>query len=212
MKKPKRDISNLEAPEQAEEICAEIRRERDEEERVIMEKALKERERLLAEASTEAEKRRASILAGAGKDIEHIKERIFSTVSMEKKRIHLDAKANYIKDIFDGVRREAQAFRGKKDYTAFLKKVILEGLEVIGREKAVILYSRLDGAIFNDSFAKDIRASSGGRELEFRQAPFSDTGVMMESADKRLSFDNRFEARLKRRYDELYMDLAKEAF
>ena len=48
--------------------------------------------------------------------------------------------------------------------------------------------------------------------VEFKKSDFSEIGVIVQSQDGRLLFDNRFSARLKRAYDEIYMKLLKEAF
>jgi vacuolar-type H+-ATPase subunit E/Vma4 len=48
--------------------------------------------------------------------------------------------------------------------------------------------------------------------LKFNKADFSDLGVIVNSIDGRIMYDNRFLARLERVKEEVYMELLKESF
>lgn len=198
----KRDISKINI-ENADEICSSIRDESSEEERILLGKAEKEKERILSEAAGEAKRQADAISSAAQKEIELIKEKIFSTVAMEKKRVSLEGKSLFASDVITAVNREAEKFRAGKDYTRFIRGAILEGIGVVDDEKAQVFYSHLDEAVI--SSIKDIPA-------EFKSSDFNEIGVIVQSRDGRLLFDNRFSARLKRAYDEIYIKLIKEAF
>ncbi|MDP3730262.1 MAG: V-type ATP synthase subunit E family protein [Candidatus Omnitrophota bacterium] len=189
--------------ERAEEICSRIREESSEEAELLLGKANKERERILSEASKEADARAGTILSAAEKEAADKRERAFSTVTMEKRRVDLEARSLFIEDVIAAVKREAEKFRGSPDYVKFLREAILEGVGIIDDKKAQVFYSHLDEGViaqFNDL------------DVEFKIGDFNDIGVIVQSQDDRLLFDNRFSARLKRAYDEIYMKLLKEAF
>jgi len=187
----------------ADELCLKIREESFGEEQLLLDKANKEKERILSEAVKEAERQTSACLFAAENEIARIRERIFSIVTMERKRIFLEGKSLFITDVFAGVKQEAENFRSDKDYAKFLKEAILEGIEIVDSSNAQVFYSYLDeGAI---SLVKDL-------PVEFKKSTFSEIGVIVQSRDGRLLFDNRFSARLKRAYDEIYMKLLKEAF
>ncbi|MDP2923179.1 MAG: hypothetical protein Q8O30_05595, partial [Candidatus Omnitrophota bacterium] len=87
---------------------------------------------------------------------------------------------------------------------------------VIDEQKVDIFYSFLDEGIFSDVFIKDIQEACRKKfrkdiSLTFQKNDFKDIGVLANSADKRLMYDNRFLLRLKRMYDDIYMQLLKEA-
>ncbi|MDO8535864.1 MAG: V-type ATP synthase subunit E family protein [Candidatus Omnitrophota bacterium] len=200
--KSKKDLSNINI-ENAEEICSSIKRESSEEAQLLLDKANKERERILSEASVEADARSQAIFSAAEKELAEKRERIFSTVTMEKRRIDLEAKSLFIADVIAAVKKEAQNFRGAKDYVKFLRKAILEGVKIIDDKKAQVFYSHLDESVI---------AQLNDINVEFKKGDFTDIGVIVQSQDGRLLFDNRFAGRLKRAYDEIYMKLLKEAF
>ena len=197
-----KDASKINS-ENAEEICSMIRAESSEEAKLLLDKAHKERERILSEASREAQRRTRAVLLAAEKDAEMKRARIFSTIIMEKRRVDLEAKSLFIADVIAAVKREAENFRGSLDYVKFLREAVLEGIKIVDDKKTQVFYSHLDeGPIsrFNDL------------PVEFKKSDFSEIGVIVQSQDGRLLFDNRFSARLKRAYDEIYMKLLREAF
>jgi vacuolar-type H+-ATPase subunit E/Vma4 len=200
--KNKRDVSKI-SGENAEEICSRIRGESSEEAEFLLGKAHKERERILSEASGQARARTQAILSAAEKETARTKDRIFSTVTMEKRRAYLEAKSLFIADVVAAVKREAEDFRGSKDYVKFLREAVLEGIKIVDDKKAQVFYSHIDeGPI---SQVSDLPA-------EFKKSDFGEIGVIVQSQDGRLLFDNRFSARLKRAYDKIYTKLLKEAF
>lgn len=203
--------------ENADEICAKIKEEADEEVEFVLEKASKEKERILSEAAKDTREKSSAILAKTDREIERISEKIFSTVNIEKKRTVLDEKNRFIQDVFSAVREKAGNFHKDKSYPEFLKKAILEGLDVVDVPHTEIFYSFIDDDIVNNEFIKDIENSAQARarkdiSINFKREDFKDIGVIVQSQDGRLFFDNRFSARLKRIYDDLYMELLKEAF
>ena len=189
--------------ENADEICSKIREESSEEAQLILSKADKEKGRILSEASKGAESNAQAILSAAEKAMEQNRERIFSTVTMEKRRVHLEAESLFIDDVIAAVKREAENFRGSKDYVNFLREAILEGIKVVDSEKAQVFYSRLD---------EEAISQISDLSVKFKKSDFVDIGVMVQSEDNRLLFDNTFSAKLRRAHDEIYSKLLKEAF
>ena len=198
----KKDVSKING-ENAGEICSRIREESSGEAEFLLGKAHKERERILSEASKEAQGRARAILSAAEKESAQMRERIFSTVTILKRRVDLEAKSLFIADVVAAVKREAENFRGSLDYVKFLREAVLEGIRIVDDKKAQVFYSHLDEGVisqFNDL------------PVEFKKSDSGEIGVIVQSQDGRLLFDNRFSARLKRAYDEIYMKLLKEAF
>lgn len=210
--------------ESADSICEKINEEADSQSADILSMAEKEAERILNEARVEAEEKKNIILKDLDIELGKMKERAVSIVSLEKKRIFLEEKNNYAQDVFRSVKKMAEEFRSSPKYRDFLIKSILEGVRVIDKEELTVIYSYLDGKLFNDGFIKEIKSSckekySKNISLELKVDEFQDKkhvgqdiGVIVRSKDGGLIFDNRFSARLKRVYNEVYMQLVKEAF
>jgi vacuolar-type H+-ATPase subunit E/Vma4 len=95
-------------------------------------------------------------------------------------------------------------------------QAIVEGMEVLDVNQGVVYYAAADEHIFNDGFMKKVserlrRAMNRECSLTLNKSDFNDIGVIVNSPDGRMMYDNRFDARLSRMYEDIYMDLLKGA-
>lgn len=187
------------------EICARIKKEADAEVSYILNKANKEAVKIIEESKKSAGQQKEEVIFSLEKELGKTRERIYSTLNLEKKRIVLEEKTKVVEQVIEQARQMASKFRQEKGYAEFLQQAVLEGIKVIGTEKAVVLYSSLDKKLIHDQLKNKL-------PYMFQKGEFSDIGVIVQSSDGRLIYDNRFEARLKREYDDLYMRLLREAF
>jgi V/A-type H+/Na+-transporting ATPase subunit E len=202
--------------ENAQELCEKIRQDGDYEVGSILSRAKKEADAIAEEGRKQAEKKAQELAKETDKDTAKIKEKIFSTLSMEKKRIILEDKNSLLAKVLERVKKLAEEFRRSKDYPDFLASAVLEGAKVIDAPEIDIQYSQADAKIFTEGFAAKMQALCGeklGRKqvMKFQSAGFEDIGVIVRSLDGRLSYDNRFISRLNRVYDEVYMELLRGA-
>ena len=194
--------------EDAGEICRKIIEDATSQADSMLTSAEKEKSKILEEANHEAENKKKEALKKNDIEIEKMKQKIFSTLNLEKKKLFLEEKSRFIETVLEKVREIAAEFRQNQGYKTFLEKAISEGVEVIGEKEVDILYSGLDEKIIKGDFIKNIN----GIALEFKKSDFKDIGVIIQSKDSRLIYDNTFSARFKRLYDDIYMDLLKGAF
>lgn len=193
--------------EDAEEICKRIVDDAASQARDILANSQKERSRIIEGANVEAENRVQEIRKKSETEIEKLKQKIFSTLNLEKKKLFLEEKNSFIEAIFENVKALAQEFRKGNGYREFLEKAILEGARIIGQDEVEVLYSSLDEKIIKEDLVKN----RYGVKFEFKKSDFKDIGVIVQSKDSRLLYDNRFLARFKRAYDETYMRLLRES-
>lgn len=201
----------------AEEMCRKISGEANQQVQNIIGRAQQEADKILRSGRQAAEEKKAILLKTAERDLEKLKDRIFSTINLEKKRVTLAEKNNFIEEIMREVRALAEGFRNSKDYAGYLKKAVLEGVKVVDNEYVEVLYAAPDEKLFNENLHREIVAASQSRgkkniTLDFQKSSFSDPGVMVQSKDGHLMYDNRFKARLARMQEEIYMELMKESF
>lgn len=194
--------------EDAEEICRKIIEDAASQADSMLANAKKERSAVLQEGNLEAENKKKEILKKSEVEIEKIKQKIFSTLNLEKKKFFLEEKSRFIETALEKVRGMAMEFRKNPGYKKFLEKAVSEGIKVVDEGEVEILYSGLDEEIIKDDFMKDVK----GTALRFKKSDFKDIGVIVQSKDSRLIYDNTFSARFKRLYDEIYMDLLKGVF
>jgi len=203
--------------ENADLICAKINQDADEEVRAILEKAGKDAEKVLAQARKSAEEKRRAILKDLEQEIQKSREKILSSLNLEKKRLLLGEKDKFVQSVLSEVRKKAQDLRKDSGYPEFLENAIIEGIEVIEENKAEIYYSYLDEHLFNEGFINKIekacsRVLKTDCRVKFNKADFNDLGVIVNSTDGRMMYDNRILARLERAKEEIYMELLKESF
>jgi len=203
--------------ENAEEICSLIRKDAQAEVAIVLERARKETEKVLAQAQSQAEQKKQAILKGLDSDIQKLKDKILSSLTLEKKRLVLSEKDKFVQAVIEAAKNEAAGFRASPGYPAFLEKAIIEGIKVIGDSHIEVYYSALDEQLIQEGFIKKIENGCSAAikrqcALKFHKADFQDPGVIVYSADGRMIFDNRFSARLKRLNEEISMELLKGSF
>jgi len=175
----------------------------------LLERARKDTEAIREKARREADEKVRQERGQLERELEKLKEKIFSTINLEKKRVLLEGKNTLINQVFDLVGQKAAEFRGADGYAGFFRDVVLEGVKIVGDKKVEIFYSSLDDKLVSEKIIAEIKKNN--LEASWKKSDFKDLGVIIQSADGKKMFDNRFAARLRRKYDELYMRLLREA-
>jgi len=139
---------------QIQEISRRIQEEADSEVRNIIQQAQKKAEEILNAGQQQAASERAKKLADLEIAIKQMKERMFSSLNLEKRRIELKEKDKLIRDILASVSNKAKSFRTSEEYQNFLKESILEGILVLDKREVRVIYSFLDEAIFTEFFLR----------------------------------------------------------
>ncbi len=203
--------------QEARQICAKIREESERQIADILSRARKEAQGILANARQEAENKKAQMLKDLSRQVYLAKERIASTLNLGKKKIALEERDKFAQQVLDAAIKESLQFRKSKDYPDFLKKAIIEGAAVIDAKDLDIFYSSLDKGVVRESFIKETTTYAADKlkknfVFKFHESDFQDIGIIIQSQDGHLMYDNRFLSRLKRSHDTIYMNLLKEAF
>jgi vacuolar-type H+-ATPase subunit E/Vma4 len=211
-----KDIQKKATEVNAAEMCRRIETESDAQSRDILSRAKKEAARILEEARSEAEKNTGALFHEADRSLTKTRERIVSSLNLEKKKVIMAEKEKFVGAVLQGVKKEAESFRENREYPGFLKKEIFSGIAVVGDPSVEIYYSFLDEKFFTGSFRKEIEDAcrdtiKGGVSPQFIKADFKDIGIIVQSKDGRLISDRRFLSFLKIAYEDVYMRLLKEA-
>ncbi|MGE5308990.1 MAG: V-type ATP synthase subunit E [Deltaproteobacteria bacterium] len=202
----------------AELIVARIREEASREAQSLVAAAKDEADRVLRQASDEAESRRGAILDQARAEIAKSRERVLSGISLEKKRLLLEEKDRFIRQVLSAVSEQARRFRGAPGYDQFLYKAVAEGAKVIGEPRLEVRYAFPDEKLFaSGDFIAGLGAfcrKAAGKDFTFiyTKSDFDEPGVVILSPDGRIQFDNRFSSRLSRLEEAIYARLLKESF
>jgi vacuolar-type H+-ATPase subunit E/Vma4 len=197
-------------------IIEHIKEESGREAATIIERARSEAEKIGADSVAEIERRRVQMREALQQEVEKMRERIFSSVNLEKKRIALEEKNQFIRHVLDGVGELAGQFRKKPGYDDFLRRAVAEGARVVDATELAITYAAADEKLFlSDGFIPSLESLCRDllkKPVVFRcvKGDFDEPGVIVSSVDGRIQFDNRFSSRLTRREGEIYERLLKE--
>ena len=124
----------------AQEICAKIKKEAADEVERILSKARLQAQRIIQEARQEADRQRDQIFMEFDKQLRRVQDKILSSLGLEKKKIILDEKNNFVEQVLKTVFTYTQEFRGSREYPSFLKKTIIEGVGVIDQDAVDVFY------------------------------------------------------------------------
>ena len=172
--------------ENAELILAKIKEGSANEIKAILSRAEEEAKRIMQEARVSAENKRSEILKNLDGEIFAYKEKVNSTINIEKRRIILSEKSNFVDEVLKSVNKLAQDFRKNSDYVSFLKNSVLEGARVIDTEELEVFYSNLDSEIFNEQFKDELvgfcrEKAEKDFSINFVEADLKDIGIIVQS-------------------------------
>jgi vacuolar-type H+-ATPase subunit E/Vma4 len=200
----------------ADVIMAAIKEESGQEAARILAAAKAEADTISKDASAEGERVRAQARAALQQELAKMREQIFSSVSLDKKRIILEEKNTFIQEVLRSVRELSSQFRKNPGYEDFLRNAVVEGAVVVGAAKLEIAYAIPDENLFRTAtFTASLEpacqnAVKRAVAFTFTKGDFNDPGVIISSVDGRILFDNRLSSRLARREGEIYERLLKD--
>ncbi|MDD5347588.1 MAG: V-type ATP synthase subunit E family protein [Candidatus Omnitrophica bacterium] len=200
--------------ENAEVICARIRQEADREVEAVRVRAAADSDKVITRAREAALEKKSALLSGLARDIQKIKEKVLSSLALEKKRLVLAEKDKFVQTVLESIKREAEGYRRNDGYAQFLENAILEGLGVIEEPHIEVYYSSLDEGLLTEAFIKkiEVRCSQAAKRtviVKLHRSDFTDIGVIVYSADGRMMYDNRFLTRLERAKADIERELLK---
>ncbi len=200
-----------------EKICEGIRIQAEQQKEKILKSAEENAQKIIDEADNKAKIFEEQEKQKNEEDIQRLKERIYSTETIEKKRIILIQQGVFVKKVFDKIIEIANNFRSSPQYKDFLKKSIKEGIDVIAMDKIEVAYSMMDEKFFDTAFTEDVKKfcnpdNNKKLTIDFQKENFNDIGVIIRSFDKRIIYDNRFSIKFNRLKVDLQINIIKEIF
>jgi vacuolar-type H+-ATPase subunit E/Vma4 len=200
----------------SEVLCREIQTQSESEATSILEEAQKDVEKIRQQAAQDAEKERGKILADAQNHAEASRKKMLSSVHLEVKKQTLKNREAILSRIFEEVRKKLEDFRGQADYAEFLKACAIEGALAVESEAIQVVCGKTEKKILSAAVLAAIQKTLAkeGRACRLALADGADEegGVLVQSSDGRMRFDNRFSARIKRMEHRLRLEAMKAVF
>ena len=169
----------------------------------ILKQARTDAERTLESAEKEAGRIREEYLRKAEMQAEAVKRKILSGLHLEIQQEELKSREALLNEVFDRVKARLERFRGKKDYRAVLERFIVEGAQALGGKTVRIVAGseekkRLTQAVISAIEKAAAVEGEGKITLKLEKQTADEGGVLLESEDGRIRYDNRFSSRLER--------------
>lgn len=176
-----------EARSQAEQILAEAR-----------EKAGAIRQRARQQADAEREE----ILEHAEQEAARVRGQAVAAAQLEARTLHLEQREELLEGVFKAAREQLPSVPGWKDYDQITANLLREALEHLGASSAQVRADETTRKFLTDQVLADI---SEDLNVQLQTGPVLDQGigVIVQTMDGHLQYDNTLGARLSRMQNSL---------
>jgi vacuolar-type H+-ATPase subunit E/Vma4 len=176
-----------EARNHADKVLAEAREKAD---------AIRER------AHQRAETERQEILAHAAQEAQRVRGQAVAAAQLEARTLQLEQREKLLKSVFEAARQQLADIQNWKDYDHIATNLLREALTHLGASSARIRADETTGKLLTESVLRDLSEElkmkiQTGKQLD------QGVGVIVETPDGHLQFDNTLETRLSRMHNSL---------
>jgi len=187
-----------------ERIVKTIKQEASDEASRIISEAKAYSKKRMEQAENEAKKLISEAEKIAGEEADRIIENAIIEAKIEVGRQLLDFKKRIFDSVIDKAKEILQNSVNSDEYREAMLHWILEGILVLNVGKVVVSCSEVEKNIFDDSFLKDLNVlleRNLGKSIEVnfnKRSYLKKQGVIVETPDGRLSYNNTIDSRLNR--------------
>ncbi len=201
--------------EGAQLIIEEINREAEQKINYILNQAKEEAEKIRAEAERRARARAEWIFRKAQTQAEIEKQRIVASAKLEVRKKKLALQEELIGEVLKALREKLMELP-EEEYYRMLVDLTVQGIREINEDRVFISSNKATLELIErnfEDFAARVREKLG-RDVEITLGEEVDTigGVLIESPERTVRVDNRFEARIERLRSELRAEIAGVLF
>jgi vacuolar-type H+-ATPase subunit E/Vma4 len=150
----------------------------------------------------EAEDEKARILDQAKREADRLRGQAIATTQMKARTMQLESREKILKEVFEAARKNLSSVQQWNDYDDIVKKLIIEAASQLGSKKIKVKADKITGKLISDKMLKEIAAEFDGK-IEMAEPLQKGTGIVAETEDGHLTFDNSLETRLAHLENEL---------
>ncbi len=183
--------------ESIEALSRAILRDAEGEAQRVQEEAEAKAEAVRRRAREQAESERKVILERARQEAERLRSQAAATAELKSRALQLEHREKLLDKVFEAARQRLASIQKQRDYEKVAAGLVREAMAQLktnqARVRADAATQKILTAQVLDKVAKELNAQiTVGKPLE------EGTGVVVESSDGRLQYDNTLEARLTR--------------
>lgn len=181
--------------------------------REIIQQAEADAEKILAEAKIKAEQIRnhaqeviaadkKRILEQAKNDADRIRGQAIATAQLNARTLILESREKLLVSVFESSMEKIPSVQNYSDYPAIVENMALEAITQLNVKKVILHADKVTNDLLKDSVLKKISTKFDGT-IELGEPLKKGTGIIAETADGHLNYDNTLETRLRRLEGEL---------
>lgn len=181
----------------------EIREKSEDDAASIIQMANTEAQQILDDAKEKAEANHTDLMKKAEDKASVLRKKIISGAVLEMKSHELRNREKVINRIFKNLSEQLNTLRTKNAYADILKFLIKEGAVALETESIILSAGSYEKKLLTKDVLQKIQQDVNTKNqlqvsFSISDKELSEGGVMLESGDGRMVYDNRFSARIHR--------------
>jgi vacuolar-type H+-ATPase subunit E/Vma4 len=148
-------------------------------------------------AREQGEAERDEILKHARQQASHIHSQAVAAAQLKARTLRMERREKTLNSVFDAARKQLVTVQEWTDYDQIARQLAREAVDHLGAENARILADERTRAVLTDDVLSEI-SSEMDVQLQLGEPLERGTGVIAETVDGHLHYDNTLEARLER--------------
>jgi len=149
----------------------------------------------LAQESVENEKKK--ILDQAKNEADRLRSQSVATAQLKARTLILESREKLLVNVFDSAIEKIPTIQHWNDYESIAESLALEAVQQLGARKVVLHADKVTHRILSESILKKISKKFDGT-IELGDPLEKGTGIIAETEDGHLNYDNTLETRLRR--------------
>jgi vacuolar-type H+-ATPase subunit E/Vma4 len=152
---------------------------------------------VLQHAQEQAASQRAEILARAQAEADRLHSQAIATTQMKARTMELEHREKLLDRVFMDARKQLSGVQHWTDYAQIAERLLKEALTQLRSKKAVVKVDAETKKCLTPTVISQI-SQELGMEITFGQPLSQEIGVIVETVDGHLQYDNTLETRLNR--------------
>ncbi len=174
-----------------------ILKEADVDAEQIREDAKAKADAIRQRAQAEAEKERNAILEQARQEAERLRSQVVANAQLKARTIQLEYREKLLDRLFEAAKQKLPNIQKRADYNKLAAQLLREAVVQLKATQARIRADATTQKMLNDGTLKEISRELNA-ELTMGDVLEEGSGVVVDTADGHLHFDNTLETRLRR--------------
>lgn len=163
----------------------------------ILTEAKAKADAILQKADEDAAAERAQILERAGQEADRLRGQVIATTQMKARTMELEHREKLLENVFVAARKQLMDIQTRSDYNTIAYRLVQEALTQLKPTSAIIRADKVTQTALTEQVLVELSKEFNTR-LTFGEPLERGTGVIIETDDGHLQYDNTLENRLSR--------------